>query len=167
MKRVYWTAAFAAAVLAIPAQARADVTLVEKDGWTFYTKGLVAAHYQLIKGDADPTFSNGVMSGVPSAGGQILDERTSSDQRDNSLTLSNIRSGFIGTQIGFGVNRKISDSVRVESLLAINAMGITATAARTFRKTSTIARLGRRSSLRTAASSLAACSASSAKARPK
>ena len=46
--------AVAAAVLAIPTKARADVTLVEKDGWTFYTRGLVAAHYQLVKGDADP-----------------------------------------------------------------------------------------------------------------
>ena len=40
------------------------------------------------------------------------------------MTLSNIRSGFIGTQIGFGLNRKISDSVHVESLLAINMEGI-------------------------------------------
>jgi predicted porin len=116
--------ALAALVLAIPAKARADVTLVEKDGWTFYTRGLVAAHYQLVKGDADPTFSNGVNTGIPSAGGQILDERTSADARDNTITLSNIRSGFIGTQIGFGLNRKISDSVKVESLLAINAVGI-------------------------------------------
>jgi hypothetical protein len=38
--------------------------------------------------------------------------------------MSNVRSGFIGSQIGFGVNRKISESVRVESLLAISALGI-------------------------------------------
>jgi predicted porin len=121
---LFRAAALTGLVLATPAPARADVTLVEKDGWTFYTKGLVAAHYQLIKGDADPTFSNGVSTGIPSAGGQILDERTSSDQRDNTLTMSNVRSGFIGTQIGFGVNRQISERVKVESLLAISAMGI-------------------------------------------
>lgn len=113
-------------VLASASHARADVTLVEKDGWTFYTRGLVAAHYQLIKGDADPTFGNGVSTGLPSAGGQILDERTASDVRDTppTLTMSNVRSGFIGTQIGFGLNRKISDQVKVESLLAINVAGI-------------------------------------------
>lgn len=123
-------AALAALVLAIPTPARADVTLVEKDGWTFYTRGLVAAHYQLIKGDADPTFSNGppgdprTQTGLPSAGGQILDERTASDQRDKTLTMSNVRSGFIGTQIGFGLNRQINSNVKVESLLAINVAGI-------------------------------------------
>jgi predicted porin len=121
---LYRTAALAALVLAIPAQARADVTLVEKDGWTFYTRGLVAAHYQLVKGDADPPLSDGVNTGKPAAGGQILDEQVSSDQRDKTITLSNMRSGFIGTQIGFGLNRKISERVKVESLLAINAQGI-------------------------------------------
>jgi predicted porin len=120
---VYWAAPLAVAVSAIPTRALADVTLFEKGGWSFHTSGLVAAHYQLIKGDADPTFSNGAAS-VPSSGGQIQDERTASDQRDNSLTLSNIRSGFIGTQIGFGLNREISPTVHVESLLSINMVGI-------------------------------------------
>ncbi len=126
VSKVHWTAAVAVGVLAIPAQARADVTLVEKDGWTFYTRGLVAAHYQLVKGDADPPLSDGLNTGKPAAGGQILDEQTASDQRVKpaTLTLSNIRSGFIGTQIGFGLNRKISDAVHVESLLAINMQGI-------------------------------------------
>lgn len=121
---VWLTAATAFAALTMAAPARADVTLVEKDGWTFYTRGLVAGHYQLVKGDADPTFSNGVNTGIPSAGGQILDERTAADSRDNTLTMSNVRSGFIGTQIGFGLNRKLSERVHVESLLAINAVGI-------------------------------------------
>jgi predicted porin len=120
----YRAAAMAGLMLAVSRQAHAEVTLVEKDGWTLYTKGLVAAHYQLVKGDADPSFSNGVSTGIPSSGGQILDERTSSDQRDNTLTMSNVRSGFIGTQIGFGLNREISKSVHVESLLAISAVGI-------------------------------------------
>jgi len=120
---VYWAGALAVAVSAIPTRALADVTLFEKNGWTFHTSGLVAAHYQLIKGDADPTFSNGATN-VSSSGGQIQDERTASDQRDNSLTLSNIRSGFIGTQIGFGLNREISPTVHVESLLSINMVGI-------------------------------------------
>jgi predicted porin len=121
---VLWAAALGVAVMAIPTRAEADVTLVEKDGWTFYTNGLVAAHYQMIKGDADPSFSNGVMTGIPSSGGQILDERVSSDQRDKTLTMSNVRSGFIGAQIGFGLNRQINKAVKVESLLAINVAGI-------------------------------------------
>src|SRR4051794_12614863 len=108
---VYGAGALAVAVSAIPTRALADVTLFEKNGWTFHTSGLVAAHYQLVKGDADPTFSNGMTTGGPSAGGQILDGRATSDVRDNSITLSNVRSGFIGTQIGFGLNREISPTV--------------------------------------------------------
>jgi predicted porin len=123
VSRIYTAGALAVVLAAIPNRALADVSLFEKNGWTFHTSGLVAAHYQMVKGDADPTFSNGAMT-VPSSGGQILDERTASDQRDNSLTLSNVRSGFIGTQIGFGLNREISPTVHVDSLLSINMMGI-------------------------------------------
>ena len=118
--------AVAAAVLAIPAKARADVTLVEKDGWTFYTRGLVAAHYQLVKGDADPDHKNTAGGSISAAGGEIKDAQAASDRSTTppSLTLSNMRSGFIGTQIGFGLNRKLTDTVRVESFLAINMAGI-------------------------------------------
>src|SRR5260221_12041904 len=84
---VHWAAAFAVLVLAIPAQARADVTLVEKDGWTFYTRGLIAAHYQLIKGDADPIFSNGENTGNPPAAGQLLEETTASAQQHTPPSL--------------------------------------------------------------------------------
>jgi predicted porin len=132
---VHWAAAVAAAVLAIPAQARADVTLVEKDGWTFYTRGLIAAHYQLVKGDADPPHPIGATSGQ-AAGGEIHDEQSASDlsKTPPTITLSNIRSGFIGTQIGFGLNRKINDQVHVESLLAINAAGINSNRGQTLQK---------------------------------
>jgi hypothetical protein len=129
---VHWASVLAVAVSAIPTRALADVTLFEKDGWTFHTSGLVAAHLQVIKGDADPSFSNGVSPGSPSAGGQLLDERTASDQTvdpatglpKNTLTMTNIRSGFIGTQIGFGLNREISPTVHVDSFLAISMQGI-------------------------------------------
>jgi predicted porin len=107
------------AVVLNSGRARADVTLVDHDGWTFYTTGLVAAHYQLVTGDADPTGG-----GKPLAGGRILDETSASDMRDQTITLSDIRSGFIGTQIGFGVNRQINQNVHVESLLSISMNGI-------------------------------------------
>jgi hypothetical protein len=123
---VLLTAAIAGAVVAVPSQARADVTLVEKDGWTFYTRGLVAAHYQMVKGDADPDHKNLVGGTLTAAGGEIKDSQVISNRSTipPSITLSNIRSGFIGTQIGFGLNRKINDRIKVESLLAINAAGI-------------------------------------------
>jgi predicted porin len=113
-------AALLLAVTLSSGPAKADVTIFDHDGWSFYTTGLVAAHYQLIKGDADPT----TPGGKALAGGRILDEQTATDLRDNTITLSNLRSGFIGTQIGFGVNRQVNQNVRVESLLAISVDGI-------------------------------------------
>jgi predicted porin len=103
------------------ARANATITLFDQDGWTFQTTGLVAAHYQLIMGDADP-----LGGGKNLIGGRVLDEHTAADQRDmpNSLTMSDIRSGFIGTQVGFGLNRQISPTVRIESLLAASVNGI-------------------------------------------
>jgi predicted porin len=109
------------AVALTPGRAKADITLFDADGWSFHTTGLVAAHYQLLMGDADPN------ARLSLAGGRILDEGSATDLRDPThltTTLSNIRSGFIGTQIGFGVNRQISQTVRVESLLALSLEGI-------------------------------------------
>ena len=101
-------------------RAKADVTLFDNDGWTFRTTGLVAAHYQLIKGDADPLGANGKTL----IGGRISDDHLATNLTNNTDTISDIRSGFIGTQIGFSVNRQISPTVRVESLLAASVEGI-------------------------------------------
>jgi hypothetical protein len=103
------------------ARANAAVTLFDSDGWTFQTTGLVAAHYQLVLGDGDPLGSQKQL-----IGGRILDENTATDQRNTppTITLSNIRSGFIGTQIGFALNRQISQTTRVESLLSASVNGI-------------------------------------------
>jgi hypothetical protein len=102
------------------ARAKADITLFDSDGWTFRTTGLVAAHYQLVKGDADPLGDNGMTL----IGGRISDDHLATNLTNNTDTISDIRSGFIGTQIGFSVNRQISPTVRVESLLAASVQGI-------------------------------------------
>ena len=100
-------------------RARAEVTLFDRDGWTFQTTGLVAAHYQLVKGDADP-----IGTGMTLVGGKIGDDHLSSNLTNNTDTISDIRSGFIGTQIGFAVNRQISPTVHVDSFLAASVNGI-------------------------------------------
>jgi hypothetical protein len=130
-----WAAASALlAVTAIPATSRADIVLYDKDGWGFYTKGFIAAHYEAIFGDAEPQMTMGTLLGGPFA---IAGEDTSaadvSDPAHPKLAVSRLRSGFVGTQIGFGARRKISDSVDVDSLMAVsindisNARGQSAT----------------------------------------
>src|SRR6187200_15432 len=96
-----------AAALLSPTPARADINLYEKDGWGFRTTGLIAAHYQLVLGGAcevgtDPMTPNANCGGdPPTTGGRVLVggkifPTGAQDTTDNSLTLSRVRSGFIG-----------------------------------------------------------------------
>jgi len=139
---VYWASlvGFALAVLLLPTRARADIILYDKDGWSFRTTGMIAAHYQLVLGPGcpkDPTDPMGIRlvadcgtathptGGDPPTshgvlvGGKIF-PTGAQDTTDNSLTLSRIRSGFIGTQIGFGAKRQINEDVYIDSLMAVN-----------------------------------------------
>src|SRR5882724_4284138 len=91
------TSMFAAAVLCAlstgPGVARAEVVLHDADGWRFMTTGRAEAHYQLLWGDGDPHNMNNRL-----VGGQI---QNSSQNAQNKLFDSRIRSGFVGSQIGF------------------------------------------------------------------
>jgi predicted porin len=101
-------------------RARADVTIFDSDGWSFRTTGLIAAHYQLVTGDGDPDTAHQVL-----LGGKLL----TSSQEDTtsggkSISISRVRGGFVGTQIGFGINRQITPNTRVESLMAVSLVDI-------------------------------------------
>jgi hypothetical protein len=116
-----------------PSIARADVVFFEKDGWSVYTRGLIASHYQLALGDPDPPTTHGVL-----VGGKILTPSVTDgcgEMTPNpiagqppvckpTLMLSRIRSGFIGTQLGVGVRRAITPTVKVDSLVSINLADI-------------------------------------------
>lgn len=132
-------AACAASVLLSTGSARADITFYEKDGWSLYTRGLIATHYQYAFGDGDPPTNHGVVVGGRIAAGGAEDPHgkcattlmTNADGTTTpvenctpTLSLSRMRSGFIGTQLGIGVRRKISDRVDVDSLIAINLADI-------------------------------------------
>src|SRR5882757_9286025 len=85
-----------AALLASPSAARADITLFEKDGVSFFTSGRSAAHYQLIYGE-----------GVPApkmAGGSLAGFAPDGYTNDsNKFLTSRIRSGWVGAQLNFGL----------------------------------------------------------------
>lgn len=115
---VYWAVLAAVAITAFPIGARADINMYDKDGWGVFTRGLIAAHYQLIFGEGDPGASQRVLVGGQFNRGQ------SQDPRDNSLMISRVHSGFVGTQIGFGVNRRINDQMHIESLMAVSLVDI-------------------------------------------
>jgi hypothetical protein len=96
--------------------ARADLTLYDKDGWRFFTAGRVEGHYQLILGDGDPVSHNRLV------GGQI--QNTVTQDEKNKLVDSRIRSGFVGTQIDFGVSNKLTDSLEATAFVGVWMAGI-------------------------------------------
>ena len=96
--------------------ARADLTLYDKDGWRFFTAGRVEGHYQLIVGDGDPVSHNRLV------GGQI--QNTVTQDEKNHLVDSRIRSGFVGSQIDFGVSNKISEGLEAKGMIGVWVAGI-------------------------------------------
>jgi hypothetical protein len=96
--------------------AEADVVLRDADNWRFYSAGRAEGHYQLILGDGDPISSNRLV------GGQI--QNTVSQDEKNKLVDSRIRSGFVGSQIGFGVSNKFSESYEAKAFFAVWLNGI-------------------------------------------
>jgi Gram-negative porin len=122
MRRVgRWNSRFAAAVLLCALStrstgAKADIVLHDAGGWRFFTTGRVEAHYQLIMGDGDPISNNRLV------GGQI--QNTVSQDQNNNLVDSRIRSGFVGSQIGFGVSNKISESLEAKAFMSVWLDGI-------------------------------------------
>ena len=107
----------ACALMLFASRARADVVLYDKDGWGVFTRGQAAAFYQLALGDADP------QSMTPQVGG-LLSSVQESDQKNSTVTLSRLRSGFVGSQIGFGIRRDISETVHVDAFTAVSLQDV-------------------------------------------
>jgi hypothetical protein len=108
--------AAALCTLSVEPVARAEIVLHDADGWQFMTTGRVEAHYQLIQGDGDPHNLNNRL-----VGGQI---QNSSQDPNNQLLDSRIRSGFIGSQLGFGVRNKISETLEATGFVSLWLNGI-------------------------------------------
>jgi hypothetical protein len=96
--------------------ARAEIVLRDVDGWSVYTVGRAEGHYQLIDGDGDPVSHNRLV------GGQI--ENNGSQDQNNHLVDSRVRSGFIATQLGFGVRDHMTDTLEASAFVSIWLNGI-------------------------------------------
>src|SRR5579863_5653961 len=105
----------ACALTLFASRARADVVLYDKDGWGVFTNGQAAAFFQLAIGDSDPQGSE--IGGLLSTGAL-------SNQTNRTVSLSRMRSGFVGSQVGFGVRRDLSEAVHVDSFMAVNLQDV-------------------------------------------
>lgn len=107
--RSLWAGGVLALALGASRTARAELVVYDKDDWSVYTTGRVEGHYQLILGDGDPVSSNRLV------GGQI--QNTVTQDEDNHLVDSRIRSGFVGTQIGFGIRNQLWTGLTAEAFI--------------------------------------------------
>lgn len=112
----------------LPRVAAAEITLVEKDGWSVYINGRVQAFLNYNKGDGYPAPSavdgNGQAVDLR-GGGQGPGEAYHEYPANKSATEVGkveelrIRTGFVGNVLGFGIKKKLSES---SELLAYTAV---------------------------------------------
>ena len=116
--------------------ASADVLLFEKDGWGFYTDGRINTFFSAGVGDDIPaaTPNNNPMitdpstgmplpnpgHGVVGEGGQLFNAGFGSDQAVNGKYLgTRFRSGFLGSILGFGIKRQVSETTSVKGFISL------------------------------------------------
>jgi hypothetical protein len=119
MRRAIRSFALASVVCALsmwPRNASAELVLYDSNGWRFFTSGRVEGHFQVIQGDGDPISHNRLV------GGQI--QNTVTQDENNKLIDSRIRSGFVGSQIDFGVGNKLSETVDAKGVIGVWVNGI-------------------------------------------
>jgi hypothetical protein len=118
-------------VLLLPRVAAAEITLVEKDGWSVYINGRAQAFLNYNNGDGYPgsAIVDGNGNSVDLRGGgqgpgdafheydKLPAMRTSADL--GKIEELRIRTGFVGNVLGFGIKKKLSET---SELLAYTAV---------------------------------------------
>lgn len=112
----------------------AEVMLIEKDGWTFYTDGRVNAFLTQTWGDdfpaptvnpstTDPTTGATVMQPqhTVTGSGQPFTAGFPSDQGDPTGKVfgGRVRSGFLGSILAFGIKRQVTATTSAKAYIAL------------------------------------------------
>jgi hypothetical protein len=118
----------------LPRAASADVTLVEKDGWTVFINGRVQAFLNYNQGDGwpEPAVKDGNNKNVTLLGGGLPPSDTfhefpdvpegtqrTPEQSVGKVQELRLRTGFVGNVLGFGIKKKINDNTEVQAYTAV------------------------------------------------
>jgi hypothetical protein len=119
----------------LPRAASAEVTLVEKDGWTVFINGRVQAFLNYNQGDGypEPAVRDGNNKSVTLRGGGSPPSETyhefpnlpadgtplTPEQSVGKIQELRIRTGFVGNVLGFGIKKKINDNTEVQAYTAV------------------------------------------------
>lgn len=128
LKRTFACLGLILAASTLGRSARAEVVLVEKDGWRFSFDGRVNAFLSVGVGDDFPVptpnaatmMDHTVMGsnkapGVPDVGWRSSEEADT----NNKYFAMRVRSGMFGNILGFGISKNLSDAVRIKGYLSI------------------------------------------------
>lgn len=117
-----------ASSLFIPRIAAAEITLVEKDGWTVYMNGRFQAFLNYNKGDGFPKKAvvDGNGLGPELLGGGQSETDALPEYPENAAATDTgkveelrLRTGFVGNVLGFGIKKKINDTTEVMGYTAV------------------------------------------------
>src|SRR5262249_12307029 len=125
------------ALLLTSRRASADLTLLEKDGWTFFTDGRINTFFSAAARDdfPDPTPQLNVDPGtgmrlthppllgnhsLVGSGGQYFTAGFPNDQGFRGDYLgTRVRSGFLGSIIAFGMKKQVTEWTTVKSYMSL------------------------------------------------
>jgi len=110
-------------LLLTPRRAAADLTLLENDGWTFFTDGRINSFISIAGGDDfpkyDPNDPNHVAVPI-GGGGQFFTAGFPNDQFSKGKYFgTRVRSGFLGSIIAFGVKKHVTEWTTVKSYVSL------------------------------------------------
>lgn len=127
LKRVLAAVGLAGSFL-LPRAAAAEVTLVEKDGWSVFITGRVQAFLNYNKGDGSPfgKVLDGNRNTVELRGGGQSENDAYHEYPENpqptergKIEELRIRTGFVGNVLGFGIRKQINEKTDVMAYTAV------------------------------------------------
>ncbi|HYO93040.1 MAG TPA: porin [Polyangiaceae bacterium] len=102
--------------------AAADIVLHKSDEWEFYTNGRIQAFLSYANGDAYPVPPGGNIDLIAGGIEQAVAGSDAPNDRQGKHTSFRVRSGFTGTELGFGMKTQLSPNVAMKGYVMINAV---------------------------------------------
>jgi hypothetical protein len=114
----------AGTVMLGPGKAAAELTLLEKDGWTFFTDGRINTFFSQTFGQAFPAATP---DATGAASHKVIGEdsdftagfRSLQSDTKGNLTSARLRSGFLGSILALGMKRALSQHTTLGSYIAL------------------------------------------------
>lgn len=124
LPRAWFVAALASSVMFAAGETRAEVTIAEAKGFTFFTDGRINTFASLGFGDEFPTATPNTDGGPPhSPVGEtaLYAQGQNSDQDDSKGKYFAVRgrNGFMGTVLALGMKKDVTPTTKIKGYIAL------------------------------------------------